>query len=113
MYFNSNTIIYFNREFVKAAVAKTDLYSQSLHYGYAVFEGIRSYEINGRAGIFKAKEHYDRLRHSASVLKMPFHYSTEEMIGLTYEVLAKNNFLDAYIRPIVLCSANMGLSKYK
>ncbi|MFZ1529595.1 MAG: branched-chain amino acid transaminase [Ferruginibacter sp.] len=113
MYFNNNTIIYFNKAFVKAAEAKTDLYSQSLHYGYAVFEGIRSYEINGKPRIFKAKEHFDRLRHSAAVMKMPFHYSTEEMIGLSYEVLEKNNFLDAYIRPIVVCSANMGLSKGK
>ena len=42
MYYNENTIIYFNGQFVKAAEAKIDLYSQSLHYGYAVFEGIRS-----------------------------------------------------------------------
>ena len=33
-YYNDNTIIYFNGEFVKAKQAKTDLYSQSLHYGY-------------------------------------------------------------------------------
>lgn len=111
MYFNSNTIIYFNGEFVKATDAKTDLYSQSLHYGYAVFEGIRSYEVKGRAKIFKAKEHYDRLRHSASVMKMPFAYSTEQLTKLTYDVLEKNNFIEAYIRPIVLCSPNMSLSK--
>ena len=43
-YYNENTIIYLNGEFVKAAEAKTDLYGQSLHYGYAVFEGIRSYK---------------------------------------------------------------------
>ena len=43
-----------------------DLYSQSLHYGYAVFEGIRSYKtVNGETKIFKAVEHYDRLKNSA------------------------------------------------
>jgi branched-chain amino acid aminotransferase len=113
MYYNDNTIIYFNGAFVKASEAKTDLYSQSLHYGYAVFEGIRSYPINGGTKIFKAKEHYDRLRHSASVMKIPFNYTTEQLTTLTYEVLAKNNFTDAYIRPIVLCSPNMALSKGK
>ena len=61
-------ILYFNGEFVKAAEAKIDLYSQSLHYGYAVFEGIRSYKtINGETKIFKAKEHFERLRNSAEV----------------------------------------------
>jgi len=89
MYYNNNTIIYFNGEFVKAADAKMDLYSQSLHYGYAVFEGIKSYETANGTKIFKAKEHYDRLRHSAQVMQMPFDISTEELTGLSYEVLEK------------------------
>lgn len=111
MYYNSNTIIYFNGAFIKATEAKTDLYSQSLHYGYAVFEGIRSYPVNGGTKMFKGKEHYDRLIRSAQLMKMPFHYTTEQLIDLTYETLRRNNFTDAYIRPIVLCSPNMSLSK--
>jgi len=113
MYYNSNTIIYFNGEFVKAADAKMDLYSQSLHYGYAVFEGIKSYATTNGTKIFKAKEHYDRLRHSASVMQMPFDISTEELTRLSYELLEKNNFTNAYLRPVVFCSPNMSLSKGK
>jgi branched-chain amino acid aminotransferase len=113
MYYNNNTIIYFNGQFVKASEAKTDLYSQSLHYGYAVFEGIRSYPINGGTKMFKGHEHYDRLRRSAELMKMPFNYTTGQLVELTYETLRRNNFTDAYIRPIVLCSPNMALSKGK
>jgi branched-chain amino acid aminotransferase len=113
MYYNNNTIIYFNGQFVRASEAKTDLYSQSLHYGYAVFEGIRSYPINGGTKMFKGHEHYDRLRRSAELMKMPFHYTTAQLVDLTYETLRRNNFTDAYIRPIVLCSPNMSLSKGK
>ena len=113
MYYNENTIIYFNGQFVKAAEAKTDLYSQSLHYGYAVFEGIRSYPVNGGIKIFKAKAHYDRLRHSAQLMKMPFNYTSDQLTALSYEVLKQNNFTDAYLRPLVICSPNMGLSKGK
>lgn len=113
MYYNDNTIIYFNGEFLKAKDAKTDLYSQSLHYGYAVFEGIRSYPINGSTKIFKAKEHYERLKHSADVMRIPFNYTVEQLIELTYEVLKRNGFTDAYVRPILLCSPNMSLSKGK
>jgi branched-chain amino acid aminotransferase len=61
MYFTDKTIIYYNGEFVKASEASTNLYGQSLHYGYAVFEGIKSYETENGTKIFKAKEHYDRL----------------------------------------------------
>lgn len=113
MYYDNNTIIYFNGHFQKAAEAKMDLYSQSLHYGYSVFEGIRSYPVGGGTKMFKGREHYDRLRRSAQLMKIPFHYSTEQLIGLTYETLQRNNLTDAYIRPIVLCSPNMALSRGK
>lgn len=113
MYYGESTIVYFNGNFVKATEAKIDLYTQSLHYGYAVFEGIRSYHTANGTRIFKAKEHYDRLRYSAEVMGIPFSMSTEELIVLTYTLLEKNNFSDAYIRPVILCSPNMSLSKGK
>jgi len=110
-YYNENTIIYHNGEFVKATEAKIDLYSQSLHYGYSVFEGIRSYRTaNGETRIFKAKEHFDRMEASAAAVNMPYHWSTEELIELTYAVLEKNGLQDAYIRPVVYAPANMTFS---
>jgi len=113
MYYNSDTVIYYNGKFVKAAEATTDLYGQSLHYGYAVFEGIKSYKTDGGTKIFKAKEHYDRLRRSAELMHIPFEYTAEQLTDLTYEVLERNGFSDAYIRPLVFCSPNMSLSKGK
>jgi len=113
MYYNNNTIIYFNGNFVKASEASTNLYGQSLHYGYAVFEGIKSYKTTGGTKIFKAKEHYDRLRRSAELMHMPFNYTTDELTALSYEVLERNGLSDAYLRPIVMCSPNMSLSKGK
>jgi len=44
-------------------------------------------------------------------MKMPFTYSTIQMLDLTYEVLKRNGLTDAYIRPLVICSPNMALSK--
>jgi branched-chain amino acid aminotransferase len=107
-YYNSETILYLNGEYVKAAEAKMDLYSQSFHYGYSVFEGIRSYRTeNGETKIFKAKEHYDRLQRSAEAVNLPYHWTTEELIAVTYEVLKLNDLQDAYIRPVVYAPANM------
>lgn len=113
MYYNKNTVIYFNGQFEKASESFTDLYSQSLHYGYAVFEGIRSYSVNGRTKIFKATEHFERLQYSAKVMQIPFDYSTAQLTELSYEVLKQNNLTDAYLRPLVICSPNMSLSKGK
>ncbi|WP_288458955.1 branched-chain amino acid transaminase [uncultured Chryseobacterium sp.] len=111
MYYNDDSVLFFDGEYVKAKEAKTDLYGQSLHYGYAVFEGIKSYKTANGTKIFKAEEHYDRLRKSAEAMHMPFHYSTEEMVGATYKLLEINNLSNAYIRPLVICSPNMSLSK--
>jgi len=113
MYYDNNTIIYYNGQFVKASEAATNLYGQSLHYGYAVFEGIKSYKTDKGTKIFKPKEHYDRLRLSAELMHMPFDYTTQQLTDLSYEVLERNGFGDAYLRPIVLCSPNMALSKGK
>lgn len=107
-YYTNETIIYLNGKFVKAAEAKMDFYSQSLHYGYAVFEGIRAYKTTiGETKIFKEIEHYDRLKNSAEALNMPYRWSTQELIEATYEVLRKNDLHDAYIRPVVYAPANM------
>jgi branched-chain amino acid aminotransferase len=107
-YYNENTIVYLNGDFVKATEAKIDLYSQSLHYGYSVFEGIRSYKtVNGGAKIFKAAEHFDRLEQSALAINMPYHWATAQLIDATYEVLKRNSLQDAYIRPVVYAPANM------
>ncbi|WP_343663832.1 branched-chain amino acid transaminase [Chryseobacterium mucoviscidosis] len=111
MYYNDDSVLFFDGEYVKAKEAKTDLYGQSLHYGYAVFEGIKSYKTANGTKIFKAEEHYDRLRKSAEAMHMPFHYSTEEMVETTYKLLEINNLSNAYIRPLVICSPNMSLSK--
>lgn len=111
-YYNSETVLYLNGEFVKASEAKMDFYSQSLHYGYSVFEGIRSYKtINGETKIFKEVEHYNRLKNSAEALNLPYHWTTEELIEATYEVLKRNNLQDAYIRPVVYAPANMSFVK--
>jgi len=111
-YYNEHTIVYLNGDFVKATEAKVDLYSQSLHYGYSVFEGIRSYKTaKGETKIFKAEEHYDRLKNSAEVTNIPFTYSTSELITATYELLSRNNLQDAYIRPLVYAPANMSFRK--
>ena len=111
-YYNKDTILYLDGKYIKATEAKIDLYSQSLHYGYAVFEGIRSYKtVNGETKIFKAVEHYERFKNSAKALNIPYTYTTAELIEITYSVLSGNNLQDAYIRPLIYAPANMSFTK--
>ncbi|MEP7253955.1 MAG: branched-chain amino acid transaminase [Ginsengibacter sp.] len=114
MYYNEDTIIYCNGEFIKAVDAKSDLFGQTLHYGYGVFEGIRSYKTaKGETKIFKEIEHFERLKKSADALNLPYPWSVEELIKASYEVLDRNNLQDAYIRPIVYAPANMSFNLNK
>lgn len=111
-YYTPSTILYYDGEFVKAADTKIDLYSQSLHYGYAVFEGIRAYQTaSGETRIFKAEEHFNRLKRSSELVQIPYSYLPEILIAASYELLEKNKLQDAYLRPLVYCAPNMSLVK--
>jgi branched-chain amino acid aminotransferase len=111
-YYNENTVLFLNGAFVKAADAKMDFYSQSLHYGYSVFEGIRSYKTeSGATKIFKATEHFDRFKVSAEAINLPYTYNTQDLIAQTYKLLELNNLGDAYIRPVVYAPANMSFTQ--
>lgn len=110
-YYNSNTIIYRDGKFEKAVNSTTDLYGQSLHYGYAAFEGIRAYKTHNGTRIFKAMAHFDRLERSCQLANIPFPWNKEELIKATYKLLELNNLKDAYIRPLVFCKPNMKLQE--
>lgn len=109
MYFTNNTVLFLDGKWVKAKDAKTNLYSQSLHYGAGVFEGVRSYKTDQGTSTFKAKEHFERLHYSAEKMHIKLNYSVAELIDITYELLEKNNLENAYIRPLVYLGANMAL----
>jgi branched-chain amino acid aminotransferase len=110
MYYSKDTILFLNGKFIKAVDAHTDLYSQTLHYGFGAFEGIRAYDTMNGVKIFKAREHFDRLKNSCALVGIPFQYETEDLIQAAYQLLSKNDLADAYIRPLVYCGPQMNLA---
>ena len=108
-YFNKRSQIFFNGSFVHPKEISGDIYSQTLHYGNGVFEGIRSYKTKFGTRIFKPEAHYQRLKYGAQIMNIPFHYSVKELTEITYKLLKLNRLEDAYIRPIITTGANMGL----
>jgi branched-chain amino acid aminotransferase len=91
--------------------ATTHVLTHSLHYGLAVFEGVRAYKtVNGTA-IFKLKEHTDRLFNSAHIYRMPMPWDRETIMEAQKEVVRANKLESAYIRPIAFYgSEKMGVS---
>ena len=108
-YYNKDSIVYHKGKFVSPDQIACDMYSQSIHYGISVFEGIRAYNTEHGTKIYKAKAHYERLKLGADLMHMNFKYPIKELVDITYELLARNNLKDAYIRPVVTTGANMSL----
>ncbi|GJQ64061.1 MAG: branched-chain amino acid aminotransferase [Melioribacteraceae bacterium] len=109
MYFTEKSIVFLNGGFLNARDCSVNLYSQSLHYGNAVFEGIKSYSTENGAKIFMGLEHFQRLKYSADKMSLKLNLSPEEMLDATYELLEMNRFTDAYIRPLVYTGVDMSL----
>ena len=99
--------IWFNGEFVDWKDAKIHVLTHGLHYASAVFEGERAY--GGR--VFKLNEHNQRLHKSAEILGFTIPYSVEELDAATVELLKRQGFSEAYVRPIAWRgSESMGVS---
>ena len=109
-YYNQNTKIYLNGEFVHASSAGVDLFGQSLHYGYAAFEGLRAYNTHNGSRIFKAEAHFERLKNSCQAIGLPYTWNNKVLIEKCYELLEINNLRSAYIRPLVFSGSNMHLT---
>ncbi len=91
--------------------ATTHVLTQSLHYGLAVFEGVRAYKTARGTAIFRLREHTERLLRSAHILQMPMPYTLEVLMKAQMETVATNQLEECYIRPLAfLGSEKMGVS---
>ncbi|MGB0522801.1 MAG: aminotransferase class IV [Flammeovirgaceae bacterium] len=110
MYYGKGTVVFLDGTFEKASQAQTDLFSQTLHYGHGVIEGMRSYSTPLGPHIFKAKEHYERMLEGADRLGLKIKFNLDELIHFSYQLLEENkNLTNAYIRPMVYVGASMPL----
>ena len=95
--------IWMNGEFIPWKDAKVHVLTHGLHYASSVFEGERAY--GGR--IFKLTPHTERLFRSAEILGMKIPYTVAEIDAACVELLKRQGFSDAYVRPIVWRGSEM------
>jgi branched-chain amino acid aminotransferase len=102
--------IWFNGELIPWSDARVHLLTHALHYGSAVFEGMRAYD----GEIFKLTEHTQRLLKSAEILDFQVPYSVAELNEAAREVVRANKLSNAYVRPLAWRgSEQMGVSAQK
>lgn len=93
---------YFEGEVVPSDQAKISLASHSIQYGTVVFGGMRGYFRDGKARIFRMKDHYERLMNAAKIFGMEYRISFEDFEKIIREMVALNKVQnDFYIRPFI------------
>jgi branched-chain amino acid aminotransferase len=103
--------IWFNGKLVDWRDANIHVLTHSLHYGMAVFEGVRAYKTAQGTAIFKLQEHTKRLFNSAKIFQMQMPYTQDEILKAQIEVVKANQLESCYLRPIAwIGSEKMGVS---
>ncbi|HKQ68924.1 MAG TPA: branched-chain amino acid transaminase [Polyangiaceae bacterium] len=75
-------------------------FSNALHYGSGVFEGIRCYPTPNGPALFRLHDHFERLLASAAVYGMSIRYSPDALAQATVEIVRKNGIENGYMRPL-------------
>ena len=103
--------IWYDGKLVPWRDATTHVLTHSLHYGLAVFEGVRAYKTGEGAAIFRLTEHTQRLFNSARIYLMQIPYEKEQLMAAQREVVRANKLDSCYLRPIAFYgSEKMGVS---
>jgi branched-chain amino acid aminotransferase len=91
--------------------ATLHMLTHSLHYGMAIFEGVRAYKTVDGTAIFRLKEHTQRLFNSAKIFQMKLPFDMETLMAAQREVVRANQLESCYIRPLAwIGSEKMGVS---
>lgn len=92
-------------EFVPWDGATVHVTTHALHYGSAVFEGIRAYRGPSGPRFFRLRDHLRRLVDSAAIYRMPVPYDVDALATACKDLLRRNGMQHAYVRPLVLRGA--------
>jgi branched-chain amino acid aminotransferase len=89
-------------ELVEFEKANVHMLTAALHYGAAVFEGIRAYKTDKGPAVFRLREHIGRLIESAEIFgfrTLPF--TADELTQAVKETVRANGFSECYVRPLM------------
>jgi branched-chain amino acid aminotransferase len=94
--------VWMNGELVEFEKATIHFLTPALHYGAAVFEGIRCYATEKGPAVFRLQEHAERLLASARIFGFrELTYTADQLAEAVKAVVAANGFSECYIRPLL------------
>src|SRR5438045_7507531 len=99
--------IWYDGKLVPWRDATTHVLTHSLHYGLAVFEGVRAYKTGEGTAIFRLDEHTQRFLNSGRIYLMQFPYDKEQLMAAQREVVRDNKLEAFYLSPIDFYGSEM------
>ena len=99
---------YFEKRFVPLSEAKVGVMTHAFNYGTAVFEGVRGNwnEAHGELYLFKLREHVQRIRQSAKIMRLSTPLDEDVMVEVITDLVRRNDYReDIYVRPIIYKSS--------
>ncbi len=94
-------LVWFDGTIVPQEQAVVSVLTHAMHYGTSVFEGIRAYETDRGAAVFRLREHSLRLLESAKILGMKPTWTVEQIDQAIVETVKANERKSCYIRPLI------------
>ncbi|MBM3934580.1 MAG: branched-chain amino acid transaminase [SAR202 cluster bacterium] len=104
------SLAYFRGNYVPLSDARVSIMTHALHYGTAVFEGIRGNwnQDHGKTYAFRMKEHYERFLQGCKILMLKIPYNADQLCDITCELIKRSGYKqDIYIRPIAYKSQEL------
>jgi len=93
--------IWMNGKYVDWDDAKIHICSHVIHYGTAIFGGIRCYKTQKGSVFFRLSDHSNRLIYSCKIYRMELKYTIEELNNIIMDTVRINKVDECYIRPII------------
>jgi len=99
--FLENGVVWMNGHLVAWKDATIHIASHVVHYGSAIFEGLRAYDTPRGTALFRLQDHTRRLYNSCKIYRMEVPYSQDDFNQAVVETVRANGLKSCYVRPIV------------
>lgn len=93
-------LVWSDGQIQEASTLSVHYYANALHYGTAVFEGVRVYPTANGPAIFRLRDHLERMAASAALYGMELPFSVDALVEAALQVTRRNELENGYLRPI-------------
>ncbi len=110
---NKTQYVWMDGKLTEEKNVRVPVLTHSLQYGSGMFEGLRVYETDRGAAIFRLQDHVKRFMNTAKIYSIDLGFTADEISDAIIAVVKKNALLSGYIRPFAFYNdTQIGISTF-